>query len=232
MDPTLLDIFLENAFIPFYGLVVALALWRYPRYYDTPLRYFPVLLMYTFLNELLGTITRNNDSVILLLKDIYQTNNWVIFNIYNIIFFLYFFYVYRQYISDMRRKKWILWGGFFFLTITVINVFFQSFFSLPQLYAYSAGSAVLLCCILLYYEHLRKTEGVYFIKRDLLSWVGAGMLIFYSGYVPIKLIRYYYASQDIDENPVVRRIHLFLILIMYLFFAIGFIRMRRRHGHG
>ncbi len=228
----MIDLLLETAFIPFYGAVVALALWRYPKYYDTPLRFFPVLLMYTFLNELLGYITRTNDSVILLLRDIYQTNNWIIFNIYNIIFFIFFFYVFRQYIADVKRKKWILWGAFLFITTTILNVFFQSFVTLPQLYAYIVGAAVMLCCILFYYEHLMKTEGVYFLNRDLLSWVGAGMLLFYCGYVPIKPIRYYYALRDIAEIPVVRRIHLLLIILMYSLFAIGFIRMRRRHGHG
>jgi hypothetical protein len=40
------DTILESSFMSLYGLVLLVSLRRYPRYYDSPLKFFPVLLMY------------------------------------------------------------------------------------------------------------------------------------------------------------------------------------------
>ena len=55
----ILDTILENASQPLYALTLLVALIKYPKYYSTPLKYFPILLMYTFLTELLGYFTKN-----------------------------------------------------------------------------------------------------------------------------------------------------------------------------
>lgn len=226
MNQSFLDSVLENSFLPLYGIVVLLALWRFPRYYDTPLRYLPILLMYTFLNELLGTFILYNNEISLILKEIYYNNNWVIFNIYNIVFFLYFYYVYYSYIPSKRHRKLIKVGAFAFLFTSVVNMFFQSFATQPQLAAYILGAIVLIYGIFFYWNHLKVQYGVWFLTRDLLSWLSLGMLIFYFGYVPIKIARNYPSLYEFGS--LLRELHLILIIVMNGCFAIGFVRMRRR----
>lgn len=229
MDLTFLDTVLEHSFLPLYGLVVVLAIWRYPRYFDTPLRYFPILLAYTFLNEVLGNFIQYNDEISLVLIDLYTNNNWLIYNIYNVIFYLYFFYVYWKYISHVPHKKWIVAAGLIFATTSILNPFYQNFLLETQLYAYLVGAILLICCAVLFFMDLHSRYGTWFLKRDLLSWVSLGILIFYSGYMPIKIVRYYEALEGFAAPDYVRRIHLLLILFMYGSFAFGFYRMRRRH---
>ena len=226
MYQSFLDSVLENSFIPLYGIVVLLALWRYPRYFDTPLRFLPILLMYTFLNELLGYFVIHNNEVSLILKEIYYNNSWVIYNIYNLVFFVYFYYVYYAYITSKRQRNFIKIGALGFLFASVVNMFFQSFATQPQLAAYILGAIVLVCCIFFYWAHLKVHYGVWFLKRDLLSWLSLGMLVFYLGYVPIKIVRNYPTLYEFGTWP--RVVHLTLIIVMNVCFTFGFILMRRR----
>ena len=226
MNQSFLDSVLENSFIPLYGIIVLLAIWRYPRYFDTPLRYLPILLMYTFLNELLGSFIINNNEISLIFKEVYYNNNWLIFNIYNIVFFGYFYYVYYSYISNTKNRNFIKLGAVAFLSSCLVNIFFVSFTTKPQLTAYIIGAIVLLSCIFFYWNNLKKQYGVWFLTRDLLSWLSLGMLIFYLGYVPIKIARNYPSLYDF--GTLLREIHLILIIMMNGCFAFGFILMRRR----
>jgi hypothetical protein len=47
-------IFLENAFMLSYVVVVILSIVKYAKYFDTPLKYLPIIFFYTLLTELLG----------------------------------------------------------------------------------------------------------------------------------------------------------------------------------
>lgn len=228
MDLNFLDTILEYSFLPLYGLVIILAIWRYPRYFDTPLRYFPILLAYTFLNEVLGTLVQHYDEISILVVEFFRNNNWLIFNIYNAIFFMYFFYVFWKYIGNKIYKKFVLIAGVIFLVSAIINLNYQNFLYEPQLYAYIIGGVLIICSALVYFIDLRTTYDSWFLKRDLLSWTSLGIIIFYTGYIPIKIIRYYSAHEGFTLPAYVRRIHLFLILLMYGCIAIGLMRMRRR----
>jgi len=205
-----------------------MALIMYPRYFDTPLKYFPILLMYTFLNELLGAIIRKNDLYNFVWSDFYSTYNVIIYNIYNIVFFLYFYYVFWSYTMNEKYKNFIVIGSILFLITTAINWFVQSYMFEAQAYTYVVGTVILVCCILFYFMDLRSRLGAWFFKQDLLSWISLGILIFYIGYLPIKISRYYNTINGLTEEPYVRRIQILLVLLMYSCFIIGFLRMRRR----
>ncbi len=230
MDLEFLDTTLEYSFLPLYGIVIILAIWRYPRYFDTPLRYFPILLAYTFLNEVLGWFIKHYDDISLILVEFFRNNNWLIFNIYNIIYFLYFFYVFWKYIRRKKFKNFIVLASIIFLIMTILNPFYQSFMVETQLYAYITGALLLISIMLLYFLDLHSEYGFWFLRRDLLSWAGMGMIIFYTGYIPIKILRYYEATEGFNGEPYVRRIHLLLILMMYGCIAVGFLKMRRRRS--
>ena len=218
---------LDKSFLILYAITVGVAIWRYPKYFDTPLKFFPILLMYTFLNELFGSIIYSHDDVSLVLGPLFY-NNWIIFNIYNIIFFLYFYYIYWSYLKDKRHKRMVVIGALIFMSISFFNIFFQDFTYEPQLYAYIAGGLVLIMCVVLYAMQLQKFTGRWFSKHNLISWLGLGMLIFYVGYVPIKILRQYNAHFELLEAPWVRDVHITLILMMYGCFIVGFVKMSRR----
>ena len=228
MNFYILDIFLENCYIPLYGITFLISLWRYPKYYDSPLKFLPVLLLYTFLNELLGEIVKDSPEYNLGYQNMYSYYNIVIYNIYNIVFFLYFYYIFRCHIMKRGHRKSITIGSCIFVIICLVNPFLQNFVIDPQLYSYISGSVMLIYCIILYFIEILGSSKILYIKEDLLFWISIGLLLFYVGYIPIKLTRYFFAVENVDIYMNLRRVHLILIIIMYGCFINGFIWMKRR----
>ena len=126
MNLNTLDLILENSFIPFYGIALIFSFIKYSKYYDTPLRFFPIILLYTFLNEILGYLVWNYKEYALIFDAAYDWYNVVIYNIYNVFFFCYFFYLFWSYIENKKHRNIIRVGSFVFLLVAVINPFFQN----------------------------------------------------------------------------------------------------------
>lgn len=219
---------LEYAFIPAYGITLLLALYRFPRYFDTPLKYFPIIVCYTLITELLGFFIRKFDEYDLFYNELYVTYNVPIYNGYNIIFYLYFFYVFESYLEAGPRKRLRLAGIGLFLLTALINPLIQNFFSSPQFYVYTIGAVLLITYVITYLRQQGNLREQLLVKNDLLAWLGLGLLVFYIGYLPIKVMRHLYVMQGIfTEPPIVRRIVWVLILFMYGSFCIGLLRMRK-----
>ncbi len=219
---------LEYSFIPAYGITLLLAVFRFPKYFDTPLKYFPVIVCYTLVTEMLGYFIRKYDEYDLFLSEIYATYNVLIYNIYNIIFYLYWFYVFESYLTSSGFRKFRIGAIIFFSLAAAINPFFQKFGLEPQFYTYVVGGIVLIIYIVSYlYERFRST-GVIFQKDDLLSWLALGLFCFYAGYLPIKIARLFRAMEGLRSEPrYFRNITLLLIVLMYTLFCIGLWKMRK-----
>ena len=223
-----LDTIIENATEPLYAVALLMALIRYPKYYSSPLKYFPVLLMYTFLTELLGYFTKNYEVFHISIFTTIVNHNVIIYNIYNLIFFTYFFYVYWIYIENKKFKNIIFYCGLFFLVISFVNLFFQNFKLESQIFSYLAGAIIILTCIILFFWEHRKGSKRLDYSFTGIKWISIGLLIFYIGYAPIKASRFYNHLNQLNEYVHFRRMHLTLIIIMYLCFIIGFLRMKRK----
>src|SRR5690606_38754785 len=116
----LLDAILENTYKPLYAITLLIALIKYPKYYNSPLKFFPVLLMYTFLTETLGYITRNHEVYQIAIYSSFVDHNVIIYNIYNLIFFSYFLYVYRSSINTKKYKENIFYGSILFFVAALV----------------------------------------------------------------------------------------------------------------
>lgn len=223
-----LDTILENASEPLYAVALLMALIRYPKYYSSPLKYFPVLLMYTFLTELLGYFTKNYEVFHISIFTTIVNHNVIIYNIYNLVFFIYFFFVYWSYIESKKYKNYILYCGILFLIISFINLFFQNFKLESQIYSYLTGALIILICIILFFWEHRHVSKKLDYRYTGIKWISIGLLIFYVGYAPIKASRFYNYLNQLNEFVHFRRFHLTLIILMYLCFIIGFYRMKRK----
>lgn len=223
-----IDNFLENSFIPIYGITLIIAMYRYPKYFETSLKYIPILILYTFLNDLLGDLIYKYDAFSLTVNSLYNDYYYVIYNIYNIVFFIYFVFLFYHHIENLACKKVIKYIGLGFLVVSLINPLFQNFFLEYQYPTFFTGSILLIFCIsrYLYEDFQERKAGVK--KKNILFYLGWGLLIYHVCYLPIKLTRFYNGITDNLEAPFLRRIHLILILIMYTLFIVGFLKMKKR----
>ena len=224
---SILDRMLEGAFTPLYALTLLIALWRYRRYYDTALKYFPILLFYTFLTELLGIIIRDSVNINLFLNEFYANNNFVIFNIYYIISFSFFLAIYYLYLNRPSHRKIVVGLMIFFSVTALVNSIYESFLTISQVYAYVAGGISMIACTSLYFIENKTDRKRWFNPRDLLSWISLGMLAFYLVYTPIKILKQYWLMIGEYHQPWSRRVHLTVLVFMYVSFIIGFLKMDR-----
>ena len=216
--------FLKNYyFIVIYGVALLFSIVRYKLYFDSILKYFPILIGYTLISEILGGLIAENDHFQIVYLDGYSSYNSLILNFFEIIFFLYFFYVFWNVISVIRFKKIIKYGAVLFIISSLVNPFFQDPMLFPQMIASSIGSLVLVASSIFYFIELRSKTNIPY-HRNLLFWISLGLVLFYTFYPFILLIGFDY---DLYQKLHIRIIHHVLIALMYLCFILGFILMRR-----
>lgn len=225
MEHSFISSILEISYMSLYAITLVFALWRYPKYFDTPLRYLPILFLYTFLNELLGNLVAIDENIALTFRDL--TDNSIIYNLYTIISYLYYYYIFWSFSKNPIAKKYILYGGIIFLISCGINVFLQSFASDSQVISYTIGGCVLLFCTISYLRHFIFLKQKFEYKQTILFWLSLGLSIFYMGYLPLKINWFYDAARGLGASHTSRIFHLSLIIIMYSFFVIGFYKMKR-----
>ena len=218
------DFLLHNYFMFFYIMALVVSIYRYGRYYDTPLKYLPILIGYTLFSEILGYFILEYNNIQIVYAQGYSYYNNLIYNIFDIIFFFYFYYVFWKTIKNQDFKGLIRIGGLLFILSSLINPFFQDFVLFPQIWASTVGSIVLIMCIILYFIQTRSNS-----KTDkytyLLIWIGRGLLVFYIFYPIILLLGHY--SNGLYEKLHIRAVQHLLIALMYLCITVGFIRLRK-----
>lgn len=197
---------------------------RYRYYFDSVLKYLPIIIGYTLTSEILGVLIRDFDSFQLIYIEGYSYYNQLIFNIFDIVFFLFFFFVYRRAVKNDINKRSILVATVLFVITAIINPFFQNALIFPQMYTIIVGSLILIICIVFYlYEHISLKERR--PKPNLLVWISIGLLIFYFFY-PI-IISIGILDSDLYQRFAMHKILRVLIVLMYGFFIVGFARMKK-----
>lgn len=217
--------FLKNQyFVPLYGVTLFFSLIRYRRYFDSILKYLPIIIVYTLLTEILGYYILTYEEFQIIYIEKYAINNSLVYNIFDVVFFIYFFYIFWNTVENSKSKKIIKYGGILFILVSLINLFLQNFWLFPQVYSIIIGSAVLLLSLLLYLKELNKKSERISKYNNLLFWISVGLIVFYPFY-PLFIIIGLYHSELYSQSYSIT--HRALIAIMYICFIIGFIKMKR-----
>jgi hypothetical protein len=154
-------------------IAVCFAIYYWKNYRKTHLWIFLPFLVYTFLNELMGTYIALN----------YQLR--VPFNIYIIVSFFVYLYWYDQ-LLRLKFWKWIILG--IFCAIVVYDIQTRGFLKPLLKTAINFQSIMVLGFSFLFFAQLlRKKEVVHYQKLPEF-WIVTGILLFYIGYVPLSLV--------------------------------------------
>ena len=219
----MLEAILLNFFIQISFITTLVSIFRYSKYFNTKLKYFPVLLMYVFLTELLGLIIKVDPDRNPFFTDFYSNYNFLIYNIYDLLFYGYFYYLFWHYCFLKRNKNIILIGAILFLISFIVNASIINIISKPQLYSYTIGGLVLITATIVYLkEDFAKKK----YNKNLLFWISIGLLIFHIGFIPINIMYTYTTIETKTLNYVLPKVHLALVFIMYASFIYGFIKMK------
>ena len=215
----LIDLLKDFFFIPIYFVTLIVAMLNYKKFFDTPLRHFPLIIAYTFFNELLGCFIRYSDSFAFSAQ--WTQSNQIIYNVYILIFFLYFYSVYRKVIRDDTIKKYIKMGSALVIAAYVINGIFQDPFKIDLIYANAIGSWLLVTYCIIYFKKLNPPFNWSWDKNNLMFWTTIGLVIFYFFFPILFLIGYlHFETWVMYEFKLILKI---LITLMYALFCVGFI---------
>ncbi len=226
MIEDLLNFLLGHYSIVAYLVALIFSILFYRKYFDTELKYFPILIGYTFFNELLGYFVRYTDGFSFFSKKELLSANDLIYNIYEIIFYSFFFYIYWS-LAKQRRHKTIIVCFFTIIVLSyVINSLFENPIHVLLYWASAIASIMLFITSILHLQELRKMQKWEIRKYNLMFWVSLSIAIFYFFFPILSIIGFknYELWQQLHLRTVLR----ILIVIMYSLFIIGFLWSRRR----
>lgn len=181
------------------------------KYNNTILKYFSILLWYTFINDFGG----------ILIIDYYSRFNAIIYNIYNVINFSYLLLLYRNYLTNKKYKKIALTLCIIYLIVFIINGFYENYFIKFQSMPYIVAAFAVIITISLYFREILNSEKVLHVKKNLLFWISVGLLIYFVGNIPFRIVRNFYI--ELANSTAMILVNFTLTVIMNICFIIGFI---------
>ncbi len=182
------------------------------------LKYLIFFIWYVALNETVGLYIRIDKGV-----------NAIIYNIYNAVNFTFFLLLYRHYFKNKKNKKLALYFCIIYLSSFTINGFFENYMTEYQRFPYILGALFLVISILLYFFEILNSEQVLQAKKNLLIWISFGLLIYFVGNLPFRILRNYY--EELTDATVLFLVNITLTVIMNTCFIIGFIWSDKKHQY-
>lgn len=212
--------------IPVYLIAWLIAVARYKSYFDTPLKLYPVFIMYTFLTEVLGYFIKFNEEFQFFSDERYDWHNVIIYNIYSVVTFLFFYYIYWKVLKIKNNKALVQYGTIAAMLSYVISMFFQNPFHTNLYYADLAASIVLLVAIGLYFAEKKKEDNPYPQKYNLMFWTSIGLAVFHVFFPFIFIIGYKAQFMYVQYN--LHQFLMLLIIFMYGTFIMGVLIHKRK----
>ncbi|GAA0716932.1 hypothetical protein GCM10009430_13160 [Aquimarina litoralis] len=212
-DPRNLAVFIQL-------LSAIFSLIYYDKYKKVPvLKLFPFLLWYILFNEVLGFCIRQYIS----------DHNAIIYNVYYGINFTYLLILYRRYLTNKKSKHLVLGFLILYLLAYVLEGFFKNYIKEFQTTAYIIASLCLIITIILYFVEILNSNKILAIKKNLLFWISVGLLIYYAGYTPYRIIRNIYT--ELDKSSAIIAVMITLTVIMNTCYIIGFIWSQKKEQY-
>ncbi len=180
------------------------------KYKHTPLKYFLMLLWLVVFVEFFGKFY---------FKVFYS--NYIVFNIYHFINFTTLLLLYRAVIENKDYKKWV---GLFipiYIVSFFVNLLFQDYFTQIQTFPFIIGGLLVIISIIFYFLEILNTNKVLYVSKNLLFWISIGLLIYFVGKIPTRLMRNYWTEISYYESIFI--VEYILSIFMNICFIIGFI---------
>jgi hypothetical protein len=157
----------------------------------------------------------------------YHTSNTFIIHADTIIeslFLLRFYYIIS---SRPAVKQWIVWLAILFPLFCCVNILFLQGLDRHNTYSRPLEALIFILLSMNYWWHTGNGEPVDSWVNMPLNWIISGLLLYFAGAIFLfafsNFLAYRYSSA---VNLIVWNMHATLVLIMYLLFAVGFIKCK------
>ncbi|WP_397362186.1 hypothetical protein [Olleya sp. R77988] len=197
-------------YIEFITAVVA-SIYFY-KYKHTFLKYFLIILWYTTINGFLARYL--HESFIL-------RNNTILYNIYHLINFTFLLYLFKNTVEDIKQKQWISYFMAFYIICFIVNIGFQDYLTQIQTIPFIVGAVFVIISISFYFLDILNSNKVLYVSKNLLFWISIGLLLYFVGKIPTRIIRNYWEKIDYYKSILI--VEYILSIVMNICFIIGFI---------
>lgn len=207
--------FLENLGTIAEGAALLASLVFYIKYKHTALKYLPFLLSYLFLLELFGVYLYHQLGY-----------NNLFYNILNVWFYGYFLYVFYSFLNKPQYKTLVGLISIGYVAALGYDLWYYDIVTEALLISYITGGCCIIICVVLYFLEMLNSPRVLSVRQDLMFWFGIGLLLFYVGYIPIKITRLAFSTTD-NIFMFLKIMHYILIVILYGSITAGLVWKKR-----
>ncbi|MBN9382109.1 MAG: hypothetical protein J0H74_15175 [Chitinophagaceae bacterium] len=200
------DIYLVPLF-----LSVILSLRSFGQKWAVQYRLFSILLISNLLVEVIAR---------------FMTRNFLLYNIYLIPQYLLYMSVFYFELRSTLLKRIILYMGFIFGALGIINLsYFQGLHSFTS-YTYVLAITIMIALSILYFYQIVEQKEMVRLSTEPMFWISTAILISHSGNLPLFLVFNHIAPSLLEKL-----IYILLVMnfIMYSLYAIAFL-CRIRQG--
>ncbi|TSE09741.1 hypothetical protein [Aquimarina algiphila] len=103
----------------------------------------------------------------------------------------------------------------------MINSFFENYINEYATMPYIIGASFVIISIIFYYIDILNSEKVLYVHKNILFWISIGLLIYYSGNIPFRIVRNY--AGELLNAKVQFLVLCILSIVMNLCYIRGFI---------
>lgn len=182
------------------------------KYKHTFLKYFLLILWYTIINEVISYFLHENYML---------RNNSLLYNIYHLVNFTFLLLLFKRYIKSSTYKKWISLFIMLYVFSLFLNLIWQNYLTEIQTLPFILGAVFIIISITFYFLEILRTNKVLYVSKNLLFWISIGLLLYFVGKIPTRIIRNYW--EDISYYKDIFIAEYILSIVMNICFIIGFI---------
>ncbi|WP_044399533.1 hypothetical protein [Lacinutrix sp. Hel_I_90] len=184
----------------------------YSKYRHTFLKYFLLILWYTTINGFLCRYLHENYIL---------RNNSLLYNLYHLVNFTFLLILFKKYIKSSAYKKWISIFIILYVFSFFFNLIWQNYLTEIQTVPFILGAVFVIISITFYFLEILNTTKVLYVSKNLLFWISIGLLLYFVGKIPTRIIRNYW--EDISYYKDILIAEYILSIVMNICFIIGFI---------
>ena len=159
--------------------------------------------------------------------DIIENSFWIYNYIYhpvNFIMLLFIYSLFLKKIMSIDLKRVFISG---FLVIYFVNMIVGNYTNELIILPFITGGVFIMFFIGFYFVELLNSDKVLFVSKNLLFWISIGLLIYFAGKIPMRLVRNYW--KEIANYNALSIASSLLSIVMNFCFIIGFIWSEKRY---
>ncbi len=199
-------------------IVLIYGIYNYKNYSKSKAKYFVFCILYAVATEFFGSV----------FYKLFNHVNFVVYNIFTIIQLTFFLWWYQLILNSQKRKNTLR----LFILVYLIFALFNSLFGediliANQIYTFTLGVLFVLIAISFYFIESFNKETILNITDSIYFWFSLGILLFYGTFMPFMISVKLFLT---GGQKVLGIVTFVLNIIMYLCFATGFYKSKKRNN--